>query len=141
MLRSPAPATRAELLARAGGVLDGLAARLDRAQYPFIDELRLSWGEVYEAASKVSASFAVPSGSYDAFEELVEIVGGVTDDMIPEWLDLFSRNVMDLVQVQPIATYLGHAPSLAPSLGALTDRAQRWAQTPGRRQQAVALVA
>src|SRR4051812_13199755 len=97
---SSAVSTRGELLAAASAVLEVMAARIaDRPEYSYAEDIRSAWDAAFASAASISSSFGLPSLARRAFEELVDGMATLPEDLIPDWLDLFPRNVLDLVQV------------------------------------------
>jgi hypothetical protein len=99
-MTSPEP-----LLAAASAVLEVMAARVaDDDDYSYVNDIRRVWDEALLSAGALSTSVGVAPTTARAFDELVEAVVRLPDEMIIDWLDLFPRNVLDLVLRPTTAT-------------------------------------
>lgn len=112
---SPTTLTRGGLLAAAQSVLELMASRIDGdSSLSYVRDIQRAWEVEIEFARNLSPSLAVAPLTARAFDELVHGVVALPENLIPDWVDLFARNVLDLVQVHPIATHTESAAAAPP---------------------------
>lgn len=69
----------------------------------YIPEILVAWDTRLRAASDVNAGFVLPGEAAAAVMDLMASLEHLDREDALEWLDLFPRNVLELVDIQPVA--------------------------------------
>jgi hypothetical protein len=94
---------RGEALAQAMQVIDNLARLASREGGPsYVQDVRSAWDARLRTASERNSEFYLPADVSSAVTELMASAESLGTDWV-ELIDLVARNILDLVDVQPIA--------------------------------------